>query len=138
MYITSLIYPVAAMVFLTFSMLSLMLYYRIKAVRMRQLSPRYFKLNKGENVPDHLVAITQNYENLLEIPILFYIVCIIAIILNQSAEYFMLHAWVYVILRIFHSIIHTTYNHIVHRLLVFLLSCLVLVSMWIKVVLITV
>ena len=114
----------------------LMLVVRVKAVRLRKISPRYFKLNRGGELPDNVTAVSQNYGNLLELPTLFYVVCIIAIILDQSAEYFLMHAWAFVILRYIHSYIHTTYNHILHRLYAFALSGFILLSMWVKVVLI--
>ena len=141
MQILSLIYPMAALVFLTFIMLYLLWTLRVKAVRAREISPRYFKLNRGGELPEGITAVTQNYNNLLELPILFYAVCIVAIILdliipNQSAEYFIYHAWAFVALRFLHTYIHTTYNHILHRLYVFALSSFVLLSMWVKVVLI--
>ena len=136
-----LIYPMAALVFLTFIMLYMLWVLRVKAVRAREISPRYFKLNRGGELPEGVTAVTQNYNNLLELPILFYAVCIVAIILdlispNQSAEYFIYHAWAFVALRFLHTYIHTTYNHILHRLYVFALSSFVLLSMWVKVVLI--
>ena len=131
----NLIYPMATLVLLTAFMISFMLVLRVKAVRTRKLSPRYFKLNEGGGVPEQLTAVTQNYNNLLELPILFYAVCILAVILNKSTEYFIYHAWAFVILRVIHSYIHITYNHIIHRLLVFTTSCFVLISMWVKVVL---
>ena len=136
MNILALVYPMVALMGLTIFMISLMLVLRVKTVRSRKISPRYFKLNKGGELPDNVIAVTQNYSNLLELPVLFYTVCIIAIILNQSAEYFVIHAWIYVVLRYMHSYIHTTYNHILHRLIVFGLSCFVLISMWAKVVII--
>ena len=114
----------------------LMLIVRVKAVRLRKVSPRYFKLNKGGELPDNVTAISQNYGNLLELTVLFYTVCIIAIILNQSAEYFIIHAWAFIITRYIHSYIHTTYNHILHRLYAFAISGFILLSMWVKVVLI--
>lgn len=136
MQILSLIYPMAALVFLTFFIMYLMLIVRVKAVRLRKVSPRYFKLNKGGELPDNVTAISQNYGNLLELTVLFYTVCIIAIILNQSAEYFIIHAWAFIITRYIHSYIHTTYNHILHRLYAFAISGFILLSMWVKVVLI--
>jgi hypothetical protein len=37
-----------------------------------------------------------------------------------------------VIVRIVHAAIHTTYNKIAHRFMVFILSNLVLLAMWVK------
>jgi hypothetical protein len=136
MQILSLIYPMAALVFLTFFMMYMILFLRVKAVRARKISPRYYKLYKNGEEPDTLVTVGHNYSNLLELPLLFYVVCVIAIGLDQNAEYFVLHAWAFVALRYIHSYIHTTYNHILHRLFAFAASGFVLLSMWIKVILI--
>lgn len=127
-----------ALVLLTFFMLYMLWFLRVKAVRTRKISPKYFKLNRGGELPEAVTAVTQNYNNLLELPILFYAVCIVAIVINQAIEYFVIHAWGFVVLRYLHSYIHTTYNHILHRLYVFALSGFVLLSMWVKVVLLVI
>ena len=131
---TSIIYPMAALFLLTIVVLLLILYFRVKAVRSRKISPRYFKLNKGGELPEHLILITQNYNNLLELPVLFYAVCLIILVLKPDNISFVVLAWIYVILRYIHSYIHTTYNHIIHRLIPFALSCFVLTAMWVKVI----
>lgn len=131
----SIIYPMAALFLLNIFIMFTMLFFRVKAVRTRKVSPRYFKLNKGENIPDHLEALSQNYNNLLELPLLFYIVCLAVIVLNLNVQDFVVYAWVYVGFRYIHSLIHTTYNHILHRLFVFAVSGFVLIAMWIKLIL---
>ena len=132
----SLIYPMAAMVLLTFVVMYLMLFMRVKAVRARKISPRYFKLYRDGDIPDKVLAVSHNYTNLFELPIFFYLVCVLAIMFEQSIGYFVVHAWVFVVLRYIHSFIHITYNHILHRLYAFALSGFVLLSMWVKMVLI--
>ena len=132
----ALIYPMAAMVLLTFIVMYTMLVMRVKAVRTRKISPRYFKLYRDADIPDKVLAISHNFTNLFELPILFYIVCIVAIMLEQSMDYFVVHAWIFVVLRYTHTLIHTTYNHILHRLYAFALSGFVLLSMWVKIVLV--
>jgi len=130
-----LVYPMAALAALTFIMLTLMLILRVKAVRSRKISPGYFKLNEGEKEPEGLNAVTQAYNNLLELPVLFYTVCGIAIYIDKNIDYFLFVAWVYVALRYIHAFILSTYNHILHRLYVFSLSCVALIAMWLKVIL---
>ena len=71
----SLIYPMATLFLLNIIVVSLMLFFRVKAVRSRKVSPRYFKRNKGVDLPDHLEGLSQNYNNLLELPLLFFILC---------------------------------------------------------------
>ena len=77
-------------------------------------------------------TISNAFHNQLEMPILFFVAVILAI-LTGSADYPMTAlAWVYVILRIVHAAIHTTYNKISHRFVAYLLSNLVLLAMWVK------
>lgn len=118
------IYPMATLFLLNIFVMFMMLFYRVKAVRTRKVSPRYFKLNKGSEIPEHLEALSQNYSNLLELPLLFYIVCLMAITLKLNVEYFLLYAWLYVVFRYIHSFIHITYNNVLHRLFVFLCPAL--------------
>ena len=131
---TVLILPMATLVGLTVFVMLWMLYLRVNAVRTRKLSPRYFKLNKGAEVPEKLEAVTQNYHNLLEVTTLFYVACILAMLLNKNLELFSYYAWAYVGFRFIHSVIHTSYNHIIHRLTAFAASCMVLIVMWIELV----
>ena len=59
-----LFYPMAALFLLNIFIMATLLYFRVKAVRMRKVSPRYFKLNKGGELPEHLEALSQNYAKL--------------------------------------------------------------------------
>lgn len=136
MQVQSLIYPMAALFLLNMLVVSLMLFFRVKAVQERKVSPRYFKRNKGSDLPDHLEGLNQNYSNLLELPLLFYIVCLAILIVDIKVEEFVVYAWLYVVFRYIHSYIHITYNHILHRLFSFAASCIVLVAMWVKLILI--
>lgn len=132
---SSLIFPMFALIILTFIVMYSMLFFRVKAVKQRKISPRYFKLNKGEEIPAQIEAISQNYTNLFELPILFYTVCIVVMVSGVNSEYYIYHAWAFVFFRYVHSYIHTTYNHILHRLAAFALSGFVLLSTWIKLIL---
>lgn len=134
MQVQSIIYPMAALFLLNMIVMFLMLFFRVNAVRTRKVSPRYFKLNQGSELPDILVKLSQNYNNLLELPILFYIICITSLFINAGIENFALYAWIYVVLRYIHSAVHITYNHILHRLAFFTASSFVLIFMWFKVI----
>ena len=82
--------------------------------------------------PGRAGTISNAFHNQLEMPMLFFVVVILSI-LTGSADYPMTAlAWVYVILRIVHAAIHTTYNKIPHRFVAYLLSNLVLLAMWVK------
>lgn len=124
MQVQLIIYPMATLFLLNMIVISLMLFFRVKAVRTRKVSPRYFKLNRGGELPDHLEALSQNYNNLLELPVLFYVACLAVIFLNLNVEQFLISAWLYVGFRYVHTLIHITSNHILYRLIAFTASCL--------------
>lgn len=125
--------PVIVMIALTFSMALWMLRLRFKAVGEGKLSPEYFKLNQGGKPPQQLIQVTQHFDNLLELPTLFYAVCVIAYVMGSVDAYLLTLAWAFVVMRLLHSAIHTTYNHILHRMLTFLASCAVLGMMWVDI-----
>ena len=41
-------------------------------------------------------------------------------------------AWLYVGLRLVHTLIHISYNYVIHRFMAFVLSMLTLLAMWIE------
>ena len=77
-------------------------------------------------IPDHVSAPAHNFKNLFEVPVLFYVVCLMAVALNQVDGLLINCAWAFVILRALHSIVHCTYNRVMHRFLSYMVSCLVL------------
>jgi len=69
--------------------------------------------------------------NLLELPMLFYVVGILLYVSGGASYLAIFLAWLYVALRIVHSLIHLTYNHVLHRLAAFTLSNVALVMLWV-------
>jgi hypothetical protein len=72
-----------------------------------------------------------NFRNLFEVPVLFYLLCVAIASNGGSTPGFVAAAWVYVGLRALHSLIHVTYNRVVHRFLVYVASTLLLFCLWI-------
>jgi hypothetical protein len=70
--------------------------------------------------------------NLVELPTLFYAMCLAMFALDKLESWDLKLAWVYVGLRAVHSSIHLTYNHVIHRLVVFALSNVVLGVLWLR------
>nr|WP_243760509.1 MAPEG family protein [Aestuariicella hydrocarbonica] len=86
-------------------------------------------------VPDDVNAPANNFKNLFEVPVVFYVVCIAAYALGQVDGLLMNGAWAFVILRVIHSLVHCTYNRVLHRFLAYLGASVVLWFMVIKVAL---
>jgi hypothetical protein len=125
--------PALALVGWTMAVLLLMPYKLFKAVFERQLSLDDLQLGVGgsANVPAGISIPNRNFMNLLEIPVLFYVLCITLYVTQQADALAVTLAWAYVGLRVLHSLVHLTYNKVLHRVSVYAASNLVLFVMWV-------
>ena len=104
---------------------------RLGAVRAGRVKRGDFRLGESAQVPEDVAIANRNLMNLLEVPLLFYVVCLCLYVTHQVHAGLLALAWVYAALRVFHSLIHLTTNNVTHRLFVFGLSNFVLVTIWI-------
>ncbi len=128
----SIIYPMFALVLLTFTVCFGVGIARLISVQKRQVSPKYYKLLSGYTPPDYVVKLGRNFDNLLEVPVLFYLLGVLMIALNLSSAFILNLAWAFVVFRLIHTLIHVTYNTPTHRFLAYLVSCTILLVMWIE------
>jgi hypothetical protein len=71
-----------------------------------------------------------NYQNQFELPVLFYVLTVLAIITRQTDLLFVVLAWVFVITRIVHAAVHLTTNDVIVRGPLFIAGAVVLAIMW--------
>ena len=71
------------------------------------------------------------YANQLELPVLFYVLTILSIITHHADVVFIVLAWIFVLSRVFHALVHTTSNNVRQRGALFGIGLLVLVIMWV-------
>ena len=124
----NILFPVFAMLALTVAVAVRLAVVRFGAVRRRAVDPAYYVLYQGEEPPEARV-ISRHFSNLLETPPLFYVACIIAFITGQTGVLVLSLAWLYVALRVVHTLIHLGPNVVIWRFRVFVLSVLVLALM---------
>ena len=129
------IYPVFAMILLTFGYGFYTAYSRVKAAKTGEINPRYFKTMSGYEVPYHLETKSRHFANLLETPPLFYIASGILIALGIQSPAAELMGWVYVASRIVHMIIHNGYNNPLHRMIAFFIGLFCIFGLWVLVLL---
>jgi hypothetical protein len=58
------------------------------------------------------------------------VLCLALYVTESANEFYLAAAWIYVALRIVHSLIHLTYNNVLQRFAAFASSALLLVGMW--------
>jgi hypothetical protein len=90
-----------------------------------------FRFGESARVPEATSLPNRNYMNLLELPVLFHVACIAMYVTDRADALAYTLAWIYVGLRAVHSLIHLTYNHVIHRLSAFALSNFVLAALWV-------
>lgn len=116
---THILYPMMALVALTFAVLLLIPYQRFKAGREGRVTAEVILPNR-------------NLINLLEMPVLFYVACLTAYVTHAVSGTLVGLAWAYVALRLAHSAVHLTYNKGVHRLTIYAASNALLVVIWVR------
>jgi hypothetical protein len=104
---------------------------RLRAIAVGRVSAQSFRLGESGEVPANVTVVNRNVMNLLEMPVLFYVVGVSLFVTRYVEPGLVALAWIYVGLRLVHSLIHVTYNRIFHRFIVFASSNLVLLAMWI-------
>lgn len=126
----SIFQPMGALVALTFVVLGFVPLRRFRAAFSGKVQRDDFKFGESLNVPGDVAIPNRNLMNLLELPILFYVLCLSLFVSGRVVELQLYLAWAYVALRALHSVVHLTFNHVMVRLIFFALSNFVLMAMW--------
>lgn len=123
------LYPLFAMVLVTFAVAIHLFRLRVKAVKSGEIRLSQFRLNSGD-MPDNVAQAARNYTNLFEVPMLFYTAGAIAIALGIQVPAMVITAWIFVLARIAHSWIHLTGNNVIHRLRAYMLGNICVLVIW--------
>jgi len=127
--------PAVALAALTFVVITLLGVLRLTAIKRREYPLRYFKLLQrpegAAEFPAHAEAAARNLINLFEVPSLFYALVPLLILSGTLDALALGLLWVYVALRVAHSAVHLTVNHLTLRFGAHLLSNLVLLGAWV-------
>jgi len=125
-----LVYPMAAMVLLTFVVLIKMFRARVGAVKAGEADTGYYKTYQEGKEPREVAQLSRHVVNMFESPTLFYAACIAGMVTGQNATILVALAWVYVAMRAIHAYIHTGSNSLPPRIKIYISSWLVLLGMW--------
>lgn len=100
--------------------------------------PAYRFIARGQPVPQDSATGdipgglgNPNFADLLEMPVLFYVVCLMAILAGRDDPTMLWLAWAYVGFRVLHSAVHLTYDNATHRTVLFALSNFAVFAMWV-------
>jgi len=128
--------PVVALAVWTHVIWAWMYATRIPAIRKSRmvLDPSAPRGQQMAELPASVRWKADNFNNLMEQPTVFYAVALSLALLGAGSGINATLAWVYVGLRVLHSVIQATFNKIEVRFSVFVLSGLALVALTVKAV----
>ena len=130
--------PVVALVLWSFIMCAWLYATRIPAIRQRKITydPRRPAEEFHAQLPAEVRWKADNYNNLMEQPTLFYAVALTLALLSADAGLNTGLAWLYVALRVAHSLVQATINIVMPRFAIFIAATVVLLAMSVRAALI--
>ena len=132
----SILQPVIALAAWTMVMWVWMYGTRLPAMAAAQVDPDKLAHDPETTLDRSLPAQVQwkahNYNHLHEAPTVFYAVAIVLAIVGQGDGYNLWLGWLYVAVRIVHSLVQATINRVVLRFAIFAVSSLVLIVLIVR------
>ncbi|HSI42185.1 MAG TPA: MAPEG family protein [Xanthobacteraceae bacterium] len=129
MSVSAILLPVFVQVALTFAVL-------VYLGRQRFVAVRGNALNGDPTIDDSAwpAAVRQagnNFRNQFEMPVLFYVLVVLALATRKADLVFVILSWVFVLSRLFHTVVHVTSNDIKLRFPAYAVGVAVLAVMWV-------
>ncbi len=136
MFYQPILLPLLAQVALTFVVWVWLYVTRLGEIGRKDIDPQQLTSRAAaERLLTESAGPANNFRNLFEMPVLFYLAAVLSLILFVQDTLLVQLAWAYVALRAVHSFVHCTYNRVLHRFLAYAASSLVLLLMWVRVAL---
>lgn len=122
--------PALAMVALTFVVWLRMYFMRIGQMKRERIHPQAVATSAQATARLTDSRAADNFRNLFELPVLFYLALVVAALAGLASTGVLVMAWLFVALRVAHSVIHCTYNKVMHRFQVYLAGGIALFALW--------
>ena len=125
------IYPILAVVLMNFIVMFHMRYMISKAIKNKDVEYKYFKAYES-SAPEYLLTSRHHYKNFFEIPILFYLLCLVLYMIDDVSAIDLWIAWLFVVFKGIHSYIRITSNYVPYRAYSFFVCVFLLFGGWIN------
>ena len=79
--------------------------------------------------PEEARKVANSYSNQFELPLIFYVLCLVALITGKADLLMVVLAWAFVATRVVHALIHTGSNKVPLRAAIFAMGMLILMMM---------
>jgi hypothetical protein len=125
-----LVQPILALFALTAIVWLLMFVYRNVAVARGIAAIGYYRAYADGAPPEWVERPARTFMNLLEVPVLFYVVCILMLQTGVWDGVQVALAWLFVALRGVHAAVYIGINFVPLRLVTYLMGCITLAVIW--------
>jgi len=126
--------PVFLQILLTSVVLVLMGRRRIRAAKNKEISVAAFKTMNLSGANEQVIATSRNFENQFQMPMLYLFSVLFTLQLGLADMGYVVMGAAYVLLRLVHTFVHIGSNNVRMRFNVFLLGCVVLWAIWLRLV----
>ncbi len=124
--------PLLAQVLLTAIVWFWLFITRIAEMKRSRINPQKLATAvAGADLLKSVAGPADNFKNLFETPVLFYVAVITLYVTQMVDAVFLTLAATFVLFRYIHSFVHITYNNVMHRFKVYMLATLTLWIIWI-------
>ncbi|MFT5711554.1 MAG: hypothetical protein ACI8QT_002262 [Halioglobus sp.] len=122
------IWPVLAQIFLTLMMFIMLGVRKAKAAKAGEVNRQQAALS-NRVWPADVIKVSNNIANQFEVPVLFYVLCLVLYSINAVDIVAVVLAWLFVLSRFAHAYVHLGSNYVAVRFRLFLAGCLVMIAM---------
>lgn len=129
-----LVYPMFAMVLLTALVMISMFVTRVSAIKSGKMNVRYFKTYDMGDQTEAVAKSSRHFVNLFELPVLFYVGCLVAMILPINDKGVLFWAWFFVLARVVHAYIHIGPNKLIPRMSAYAVGWVAVLALWIDII----
>ncbi|WP_256750750.1 MAPEG family protein [Mesorhizobium sp. Mes31] len=126
---TTIFWPLLAHVLLIYIVYGVMGRRRYVAVKSGEAKVGQYKVRSTE--PSSSVTVANNLINQFELPVLFYVLCLVLHLTNGVNYLTLALMWIFVASRYFHAWVHLTSNNLLLRSRSFFVGAVILLVAWI-------
>jgi hypothetical protein len=102
---------------------------RVQSIRAGSVHLRDIALRQP-GWPEQTTKVMNAYENQLQLPLLYYVLIVLVMVVAPATPFMVLLSWLFVLTRLAHALIHVTTNNVPRRFFVFLAGVVILTLMW--------
>ena len=128
------IYPLILMIVLSILVTLRLIFIAIRLLIARKVHIKQFRLFDGD-IPKHALAARAHFKNMFEIPILFYVWCLLLIVNESYTQIDVFIAWGFAISRLLHSIVRIPNKDVYVRFFFFMIGLILLSVGWVRFIL---